>query len=105
MSVRFCTFFFVNLGALSVTGLWHDAEPSTTLGNPPSHMQALHLYAHKLNDYSKAVAYCQALYDPDSPATKDVYLQLFKIYLQPIDSEPAKVRNVQVPFGLLPGLF
>lgn len=60
-------------------------ERAILLGQLGRHEQALAIYIHLLHDGGLAEKYCAMHYDPDKPESKDVYLYLLKMYLQPPD--------------------
>ena len=61
------------------------------LSKTGQHGEALDLYAHRMNEPTKAMEYCQSLYDPAVATKKDVYVQLLRTYLQPSGAEPPKL--------------
>ncbi|KAH3859338.1 hypothetical protein DPMN_102057, partial [Dreissena polymorpha] len=60
-------------------------ERAILLGRLGRHEVALGLYIVVLNDHALAEKYCQKYYKKDTPANKDVYYYLLKVYLQPPD--------------------
>jgi hypothetical protein len=51
------------------------------------HSKALEIYVRRLGEHAKAEQYCRQHYDPTSDKTKDVFLQLVKVYLKPTDAD------------------
>lgn len=66
---------------LAIDGLYE--ERAILLGRIGRHDQALSIYAYKLNDPTRAEAYCQKQYDLDRESSRDVFFKLLEIYLQP----------------------
>ncbi|KAK7104918.1 vam6/Vps39-like protein [Littorina saxatilis] len=60
-------------------------ERAILLGRLGRHEQALAIYIYLLNSSHLAEGYCENNYDPDREESKDVYLYLLKMYLQPPD--------------------
>ncbi|KAK7506799.1 hypothetical protein BaRGS_00001650, partial [Batillaria attramentaria] len=60
-------------------------ERAIILGRLGRHEQALAIYIHLLQDMRLAEEYCNIHYDKDKEESKDVYLYLLKMYLQPPD--------------------
>ena len=56
-------------------------ERSILLSRIHQHIQALTIYAHKLNDYKMAELYCQEHYNKDHEEDQYMFLYLLKVYL------------------------
>jgi hypothetical protein len=58
-------------------------ERAILLSRINQHLQALTIYAHKLHDPEIAEQYCAEYYNAQSEEEKQMYLHLFRVYLQP----------------------
>jgi len=63
-------------------------ERAILLSRIGQHEQALNIYAHKLKNFEMAEEYCARHYNSEKEESRDVYLSLLKVYLQP--PEPQK---------------
>eukprot|EP00002_Diphylleia_rotans_P040852 TRINITY_DN9805_c0_g1_i1.p1 TRINITY_DN9805_c0_g1~~TRINITY_DN9805_c0_g1_i1.p1 ORF type:complete len:839 (+),score=133.42 TRINITY_DN9805_c0_g1_i1:97-2613(+) len=67
-------------------------ERALLLSRIGRHEQALEIYAHHLQDPTKAVQYCESYYNPETEEGRDVYLSLLKVYLQPPGGKEPMIR-------------
>ncbi|KAI4463649.1 cnh domain containing [Holotrichia oblita] len=58
-------------------------ERAIILGKLGRHEQALIIYMRVLGDVAKAIEYCESVYDPMQPTSKDVYMYLLQVILDP----------------------
>lgn len=72
-------------------------ERAILLGRLGRHEQALAIYVHVLDDQRSAEEYCISHYDDDKEGSKDVYLHLLKMYLQPPDPTTLGIMSKHVP--------
>jgi len=67
------------------------------------HSEALKEYIHVLNDFKMAEEYCERHYNPGKEGSKDVFLQLLKVFFIPPDTQNSlsQERLFNAAFDLL----
>lgn len=66
-------------------------ERALLMGKLGKHEQALAIYTHILQDMIKAEEYCHKNYNKEDEGSKDVYLMLLKMYINPPDNVLADI--------------
>ncbi|XP_042910118.1 vam6/Vps39-like protein isoform X1 [Parasteatoda tepidariorum] len=69
-------------------------EGAVILGKLGRHDDALTIYIHILQNYSKAERYCEKHYHKDKPGNQDVYLVLLKLYLPSAENQKINIPAV-----------
>ncbi|XP_065183462.1 LOW QUALITY PROTEIN: vam6/Vps39-like protein [Sycon ciliatum] len=72
-------------------------ERALLLGRMNRHEQALAIYTHVLKDTKQAEEYCRKNYNRSSEHSKDVYLCLLRMYLQPPQASSLGVSSDTIP--------
>lgn len=77
-------------------------ERALLLGRVGRHEEALSIYIHTLHDTKLAEEYCQRNFSEDREGSKDVYVSLLRMYLEPSGEEGKDFKpNVAVALNLL----
>ncbi|KAJ3168924.1 Vam6/Vps39-like protein [Geranomyces variabilis] len=77
-------------------------ERATVLSRLKRHEEALRIYTEQVRNYRLANLYCERHYDPDDPASRDVFIILLRIYLAMVAADEfpmAEVHSFLTTYG------
>ncbi|KAJ3179672.1 Vam6/Vps39-like protein [Geranomyces variabilis] len=77
-------------------------ERATVLSRLKRHEEALRIYTEQVRNYRLANLYCERHYDPDDPASRDVFIILLRIYLAMVAADEfpmAEVHSFLTAYG------
>ncbi|XGW02418.1 hypothetical protein V3C99_014448 [Haemonchus contortus] len=95
--LRFSLHFSPQAVLLQLSNTAFYEERALVLGRLKHHEQALAIYTSILNDFDAAEEYCKLYYDESDEVNSQVYLQLFRAFINPSDPIIAGVLEKELP--------